>query len=480
MRKKRVKGYLTIYLSLTLMLMLSLCLTLIDGARRSSVRLEAECITDTAMYSVMAEYHRELFAQYNLFYIDSSYGSSYPSFYNTQARLQYYLEQNTKEEDGTYFDFLYEDLLGLKLLESVVEKVAFATDDEGRRFQKKAAEVVLEDVGAGLAEEVLSWVGVVNDHGLTDYDIASKKQEVEREIGEIVEKKASQEDSVWTAEVKTPMEYVSGFLTQGVLQSVLGSQNISDGYADLSGYISERRNRGDINCGNWSEQELSVTDKILFHEYLLRYAGYYGQEKEAGLLKYQVEYLIGGKSTDRENLTYTLSVLLTIRSAANVTYLYSDSEKMETVRAVAAVLAAAVLAPELESVFETALILGWAYVESLYDVKVLAAGGRVPLLKESRDWHYDLDSILDGVDMQVQDTNESGLSYKDYLHVLLYLMDEEEVTFRFLDIVEMDIRQTRGNENFRIDGCIECMEIRTVFCARSGYKHEVTAQIAYD
>ena len=77
MQKRRAKGYLTIYLSLTLMIMLSLCLTLIDGTRRSCVRLEAECITDAAVYSVMAEYHRELFRQYNLFYIDSSYGTEY-------------------------------------------------------------------------------------------------------------------------------------------------------------------------------------------------------------------------------------------------------------------------------------------------------------------------------------------------------------------------------------------------------------------
>ena len=88
-KQKHKRGYLTIYISLTLTIMLSLCLTLIEGARQNTIRLETECVMDIALNSILAEYHRELFAQYNLFYIDSSYGSDYPSYYNTEARLKY-------------------------------------------------------------------------------------------------------------------------------------------------------------------------------------------------------------------------------------------------------------------------------------------------------------------------------------------------------------------------------------------------------
>lgn len=472
---------MTIYLSLTLMVMLSLCLTLIDGARRSSVRLEAECVTDVALYSVMAEYHREMFRQYNLFYIDSSYGGSYPSFYNTQARFQYYLEQNIQEEDSTYIDFVYKDLLGLELMDAVVERVAFATDDNGKRFQAKAAQVVLQDVGVGLAEDVLGWVGVVESRGMTEYNMEDQIHAVEEEIQSIVEKKATEKGPLWTVpDIKSPMEYVSSLIAQGVLQTVLAGEEISGSYADVTQYVSARQKRGELNQGNWLGQEVSITERILFHEYMLRYAGFYGQEKEEGLLKYQIEYLLGGQGSDRENLAKVISTLCTIRSAANVIYLYGSSEKKALAEGVAAVLATAVLVPELAPVFETALLLGWAYVESLYDVKVLLAGGKVPLMKSDTDWHYDLDSILESVDMQVTDTGQQGLSYKDYLHVLLYLTDGEKLTFRFLDIVEMDIRRTPGNEHFRMDGCIECLEVQTVLRSRSGYKHQVSAQTDYD
>lgn len=479
MGERSVKGYLTIYLTLTLMIMLSLCLTLIDGARRSCIRLEAECITDVAVYSVMAEYHREVLNQYNLFYIDSSYGGDYPSFYNTQSRLQYYLEQNVKEEECTRFDFVYKDLLGLELKEAVVERVAFATDEDGRRFQKRAAQVVLQDAGAGLVEEVLAHVGLVESHNMTTYDIGEELQDAGENIDTIVEKKAA-EEPLWSMEIKTPLEYVETLIEGGVLYSVLEGESLSGSYVDLSPYISARSKRGDLNRGNADPVELSVAERILFHEYLLRYAGFYGQEKEEGLLKYQVEYLLGGNSSDKENLAHVVSVLLGIRSASNVIYLYGDSEKKAAAEAVATLLAAAVTVPELAPAFETVLLLGWAYVESLYDVKVLLAGGRVPLLKTSADWHYDLDSILEGVDMQVNRPGQTGLSYKDYLHVLLYLTDSEKLAFRFMDVMEMDIRQTPGNAAFRMDGCIEWLELRTAFCSRSGYKHEVRVQTDYE
>ena len=104
----------------------------------------------------------------------------------------------------------------------------------------------------------------------------------------------------------------------------------------------------------------------------------------------------------------------------------------------------------------------------------------MPLIKNSEDWHYDLDSILQGVDVQVNDLGQRGLAYKDYLHVLLYLTNAEKLTYQFMDIVEMDIRQTPGNEKFRLDGCIEWMDVRTVFKSRSGYKHETVLKVDYE
>ena len=65
------KGYLTVYLSLSLALILSFILTLIEGARISVIRMEAECVADIGMNSVLAEFHRELLEQYDLLFVDT-------------------------------------------------------------------------------------------------------------------------------------------------------------------------------------------------------------------------------------------------------------------------------------------------------------------------------------------------------------------------------------------------------------------------
>ena len=87
---------------------------------------------------------------------------------------------------------------------------------------------------------------------------------------------------------------------------------------------------------------------------------------------------------------------------------------------------------------------------------------------------------MDSVDLDVKDTNQSGLRYKDYLHILLYFASSEKMTFRFMDLMEMDIRATEGNAAFRMDGCIEWISVGAVVKARSGYTHSVRAQMGYE
>lgn len=479
-KKHKLSGYLTIYISLTLTVMLSLCMTLIEGARQSTIRLETEIMMDVALNSVLAEYHRELWEQYRLFYIDSSYGSAYPSYYNTQARLKYYLEQNLDMEEAAYFDLLYKDLLGMELDSVYLRKVTLATDGDGVLFQKQAAKAVWDDTGLGLAEEVLNWVQTIEAKGLLSQGQEGTAQE---QGGQSVDSimQGLEEEQWITVETNSPMQYVETMRKQGVLKWVLESEEALSGQkVDLSQYISARRSRGQINQGNGQvTEQVSALEQILFHEYMLRYAGHYGQEKEGSLLKYQAEYLVAGKAEDTENLRQVATTICGIREAANTLYLYQDEEKAGLADSLAMTLAAAVLSPELQPLFKATLLIGWAYLESLYDTKLILAGGKVPLMKTKADWHYDLDSILENVDMKISKEDSRGMSYTDYLHVLLYLTDSEKLTFRFMDLMEMDIRLTEGNESFRMDACMESLEAEASIQSGYGYQYTILREKSY-
>ena len=82
------EGYLTVYLALCLTVILSLYLALIDSARRNGAGLEALCAAEAGMQSVMAEYHRELSRQYNLFAVDSSYGTKFHNFVDRLVSME--------------------------------------------------------------------------------------------------------------------------------------------------------------------------------------------------------------------------------------------------------------------------------------------------------------------------------------------------------------------------------------------------------
>ena len=60
-----------------------------------------------------------------------------------------------------------------------------------------------------------------------------------------------------------------------------------------------------------------------------------------------------------------------------------------------------------------------------------------------------------------QTENTSGLDYNDYLQILLFTTSRHSLAFRCMDMIEQNIRLKPGKENFRIDSCMEGLEMET-------------------
>ena len=82
MKEKRTGAYLTVFLSLLLASFLAFIMALSDGIQRNTMLVESEIALDTACYSALAEYHKELLKQYDLFFIDSSLFVMLSSFFS--------------------------------------------------------------------------------------------------------------------------------------------------------------------------------------------------------------------------------------------------------------------------------------------------------------------------------------------------------------------------------------------------------------
>lgn len=478
----RLKGYLTIYVSLCMCVMISLCLVLIEGARRSTIRMEGELVADIAMESVLAEYHRELLAQYNLFYVDSSYGSEQPAYQKVNERLQYYLKRNTSYGEELKADFVYRDFLGMEFQDVQVQEVRLATDDNGYGLVRQAIAAVKDDMGISYLEGVWDFIQKVESEGLLENDWENKKNGLASQIQSYDGQKVWISKKEWTiVDVVSPTKVVDNMQAKGILRWVTSEdEGISGQLVDLSQYVSFRAGQGVLNQGNGQRQEKpELWERLLFQEYLLGYTGRYGAEKEQGLLAYQTEYLIEGEESDEKNLAGVAGRICGIRQVANMAYLLADAEKTELAKGAATLMAAGLLLPEIAPLLEAAILLVWGYMESVYDTKVLLSGGRIPLIKTDESWHYGLDSVWGEPGQENVEGEETGQIYEDYLRVLLFLQKQETVIGRFMDVVEMDIRLTEGNEKFRLDGCLDYLGMQGVIHSAYGYDFEISRARGY-
>lgn len=483
-------AYLTVYLALCLAVIMSLFLTLLEGVRRNGARMEAECVADIGLQSIMAEYHRELMKQYNLFAIDSSYGSATCGRANTEAHLVKYLSKNLSHDDIVLSDYLYRDFFALSVERVELTKGSILTDYAGAVFRDCAVEAVKDDIGLDLLQTLQSWVQKVEVNGLEEGKEEERKKELDKEIDEWMEAYDGQQaevevdEGVWeTVEINNPTDGVEAQKRKGILRLVIGDETeLSPNMLNTENLIMNRMQKGQVNRGNMEREEETqsqeLTERFLFQEYLLRYMGRYGMEHEEDALQYQIEYLIAGKERDVENLRSVANRLCTLREAANAMYLMKNESKKGEIKIAATIICTLIAQPELIPLLEGAILLAWAYAESVYDVKSILAGGKIPLLKDDGSWHYSLSRALEG-SLQDQATEGEGLGYQDYLRVFMMLTDQDTITGRAMNMVEADIRKTPGNAAFRLDGCYDTVEACIHIDSAHGFRYEITRQKSY-
>lgn len=476
-------GYMTVYLALTVTVIIALCLALIEGCRYRGVSLETECVMDIGMDSILAEYHRELQKQYNLFAIDCSYGTENASTEQTERHLLEYMNRNFSLEDIFLEKILYRDFFAIQAEEVRMTRAAFLTDGEGEVFRRLAVNAMEDTVGIGLIQQLADWLQIIEAQGLESRDVAGEKRRIDEEIREYDGKQTVEGKII---HVENPTAILEEKRNRGILKLVLEEEEISSRGIDTNMLLESRAERGEINHGNLtlreSESWEQLEEKVFFHEYLLKYLGRYGREKQDSPLWYQVEYAIMGKDNDMENLKGVVNRIFIIREAANTLYLTGSEEKYAIAEALGEVLAAAMMVPEIAGLFTATLILGWAFAESVYDVKSILAGEKIPLLKDDATWHYGLSAALQG---ELSGTSEEdattiqGMDYEDYLRVFLLLEEEKSITYRAMSVVEQDIRRTPGNKNFRLDACIVEIGMNVKVKSKYGYSFEIERQKSY-
>ena len=473
------RGYITVFLSLSLALILSLVFTVIEGARISAIRMKFECVTDIGMNSVFAEYHRELLEQYDLLFVDTAYGGTHPDIGNTEAHLRDYMQKNVREEGRSGWGI--RDFLDMDIQAAEITAYSIASDEEGAVLKRQVTDYMADYPLGAVLEKINLNTGLLQEYGLDSRDIDGERRQHEAQIEEIgLPEKEVEPGKFEKVPLDNPADAANATRGSGVLNLVLENPSqVSTVKVDTGDYISHRsRLQGTGLCAE-AAGICGEPNELVFEAYLFEKCGYYGQELDKSLLKYQIEYILSGQDTDWQNLEQVSKRLLKWREAANVIYILSDGAKVAEAEAMAMALAAVAMLPALTEPVKYTILFAWAYVESLQDVKTLLGGGRVPLRKTAADWKTGINSIKNVRGSLTEEKGGNGLNYKEYLQIMLFLQDKTSRTYRAMDIMEMDIRRTPGNARFRLDGCFDTYEARLSVTSGFGYDYEMTRKYGF-
>lgn len=498
-KMKSCQGYMTVYLSLTLAVLLSLCLSMIEGVRSNAIILESEIASDIAVNSLLAEYNRELMKQYNIFAIEDSYGGNNASLDNTDAHLVSYLNNNFSANHFLGAFLNYRDFLGMEVESAQTEGVLYLTDDNGAVFMRRAYEAVKDDVGMTLLSEIRDWATSIESSGLETMDMQGNMALLEEQVeqAQIEASQQSEDDNESDSDEDTmgeiievdsnnstisPAASILSSLRSGITNLVVDDlSTISRKEMDTSALISNRMNSGNINAGNLALEDQSsiddIAERMVFQEYLLRYMGQYNEEREDDALSYQIEYIIAGRNNDRDNLDVILSRIFAIRFSADYIYIQSDEEKKEIAEILGEAIGILTYTEELSDVYKELYLLAWAETEALYDVKCILAGNRINLFKDEDHWHTSFLLVSD--DREYSGDGE-GLSYTDYLRIFMTLMSKDRLVARAMDIVESDVRLTLGNAGFRMDACIDTIQVFINIQSTFGYSYSFRLKRKYE
>lgn len=468
----RLKGTITVFLSLILTIILSLIMSVTESAAYAAARMRCELSADMSLESVFAEYNRELLSRYDLYFIDTSYGSGTPSINELKEHMKDYISYNIDPAKGVHSLIRPADFTALRLDSLDIIEASYASDAAGRVFKRQAIQAFEDTHGISAAKALADKAkGLISDYdssGIEDEHPDRYREELEEKLNDI-DYKISDNPARDAFDDR-----------EGILSHVMDTRGISDKSIDVSSLISHRSvNKGTGIHGGSVDTESTISE-LEFDEYLLERCSSYTGDHEGDGARYELEYILYGRDTDKANLREAVEKLMLLRYGADALYIFTDTEKKSTVEAIATFICTLLLVPEAAEALTDLILLAWAYGESVSDVVRLLHGERVPLLKTGDDWKMPLWGLL-AIKANARPTGHegTGFSYEDYLRVFLFAGNKTEKCMRAMDVIEMNLRETKGNRHFRMDGCVEYVSMSAVMTSRGKYRLTIDRDMSY-
>lgn len=475
----RCRASITLFMCMTIMMIASLGFTLMESIRYTGSDTKAEFVTSTVADNTFSEYIRPLWEQYGILAIDRAYNSSDETDSKLKERIMSFANMQLDSEIDYY---------ALNPLSVEIDDYMLLTDYDGEPFIHEAATYYKDNIASELIDQMASNVASASDYEqasnnidkmITDGNSSLKNAPVpKKEDGEDTKVPDTHLTDEQKAKGETLLDDVGSFKSRGVLDQVLPKdKEVSDKSFELNGSVSHRA----ISKGNSPNSSMATSiDKIIFSAYLKDHFQCFTKSLGHSGQKYELEYIIAGADNDTDNLKGTVKRLLAIREVADFATLYNDAVRNGEAMELAIAVAGWTLNPVIIEIVHMAFMAAWAYVEAVLDVRLLLDNGKVPLLKNSSEWTSDLYDLALCTDPQftAYDTH-SGLSYQEYLILLMIIEPNSVVSMRALDMIETSMNAIEDYESLKMDHLICDMDMTVTYEASPMFFSLVSLDIPF-
>ena len=401
------RGVITVYLSLVFMLLVSLLLVLLESSRVYVIGTMSERDANLAAEMVFAGYVRPLAEQYDLLAVDTGKNNENLELFQKYLKLNLENEGNNRRAMNMYGQV---KMNGIKNIQSI-------RDNNWKSLKKQAAAYEkLMTVSKGidsLQELVNSLKNTGVDEKTQDYmdgleanGEAMDQAESEMDNGESEVDEPEQETPTMT----DPRKGIAAWLKSGILYLVMPGQKISgrtidtsscswhtsstlgaalmedfEDYKNMVGYMKNQGIMNQIRNGVQDQGEQLLLDLYIGDKFSTM-----REKMKNTVLKYEYEYILYGKSSDRENLSDAVTAICTLRTFLNLIYLYASPDKSEELKTAMASMALVSKVPAAGEVIRLLLMSCWSAAEAVVDCSGLVKGGKVPLMKDRSSWNLSI------------------------------------------------------------------------------------------
>ena len=503
--RKKDQASITVFASLSLLLVASFLLVLLEAARVHGLSSYAKMVRMQSLESLFSNYNRHIFDEYGIFLLDGGFGKGQMDLAGINGYLQDYSQNNLRPVIGGIPSYgTTVNAYQMDAVSCAVENYLVATDADGAPFrhmialrQKKLFPVsVASNLRDGYQQaDTFQSRGRQNQMDMeqanTHIDQAKQEREEQRrrarELAEQMESEdapdqdVSREEGPPEPEIENPIETMKTLRSRDLLDLVLPA---SKGVSNKSIPSEEMLLKRELLSGNMEyEADTDWYEDILFLQYLNEQFDCFttATADETHALDLEKEYLLCGKASDRENLKAVVGELLLIREGANFLYLQTDAVKQEEAYAVATALLASTGLVGLAGVVAQGILAAWAFAESVLDIRTLLNDGKISWMKTAADWTTD----LSGIGQLASGTMEAkrcanGEDYEGYIEKMLFLKGRRELNFRTMDLIEQQLHQLSGYETAKMDQMLLAVNVRFEYQARPLFSGLVTVETLSD